>query len=147
MDDACAAMHELMSGYLDDELDDADTARFEEHLKFCAECRQELNEMTEVISAASGLSVEAPPEEVWDEFLDKVYNRIERKTGWYLFILGAVMAVGWAVYFLFLTDILPFNAKLTVVVILVGLALLFFSVMRQRLHHRKTDRYSRDVHR
>lgn len=147
MDDTCATMHECMSGYLDDELDESDTARFEKHLKSCASCRAELNEMTQVVSAASGLCVEEPPEEVWDEFLDQVYNRIERKTGWYVLILGVVMALGWGVYFLFVTDTVPLHTKVLIQCILLGLTLLFSSVLRQRLHQRKTDRYSRDVHR
>ncbi len=147
MDEHCTKMHDLMSGYLDDELDDADTERLEGHLETCADCRREFEEMTLIVSGASTLSVEDPPEEVWDEFLENVYNRIERRTGWYLVILGALMVIGWTVYFLVLTDILSAIAKIIVVLILVGLALLFSSVMRQRLHHRKTDRYSRDVHR
>ena len=38
------------------------------------------------------------------------------------------------------------QVKFMIEVFLVGLALLFSSVMRQRSLHKKTDRYSRDVH-
>jgi predicted anti-sigma-YlaC factor YlaD len=147
MEKGCGTMQELMSGYLDDELDNADAERLETHLKSCEQCRAALNEMTSVVSTASGLTIDEPPDEVWDEFLDGVYNRIERRTGWYLFILGAVFAAVLGVYFLFHTHLLSIGAKFTVEIILVGLALLFSSVMRQRRHHRKTDRYSRDIHR
>ena len=96
MNDACGTMQELMSGYLDDELDDEDMKRMKGHLESCVACRQELNEMTLVVSAADTLSVEVPSEEEWDGFLDGVYNRIERKTAWFLIVLAIVMAVGWA---------------------------------------------------
>ena len=147
MDNECATMHEMMSGYLDDELDDAETKRFDEHIKSCAECRRELTEMTEVISVTSELGIEEPEEEVWDEFLGNVYHRLERKTGWYLVVIAVVLAASMGIYFLFLTDILPFKVKMVIEMFFIGLALLFSSVMRQRTRHRKTDRYSRDVHR
>lgn len=147
MDEVCAKMHELMSGYLDGELDEDDTERIKGHLESCADCRREFNEMTLVVSAAEELSVEVPPDEVWDEFLDNVYNRVERKTGWFLVILGVFIGVTLSIYLLFFSDILATEVRITIELIFVGLALLFSNVMRQRLHHRKTDRYSRDVHR
>jgi predicted anti-sigma-YlaC factor YlaD len=146
MNDACETMQELMSGYLDDELDDEDIKRMKGHLESCAACRQELNEMTLVVSAADTLSVEVPSEEEWDGFLDGVYNRIERKTAWFLIVLAIVMAVGWAVHVFILTPIVSLQVKIMIEVFLVGLALLFSSVMRQRSLQKKTDRYSRDVH-
>ena len=103
--------------------------------------------MTLVVSAADTLSVEVPSEEEWDGFLDNVYNRVERKSGLFLVILALVMALGWAIYFLILTPIVSPQIKLLIEVFLLGLALLFSSVMRQRSQHKKTDRYSRDIHR
>jgi len=147
MDEVCTKMHELMSGYLDGELDEDDTERIKGHLESCAHCRQELNEMTLVVSAADTLSVEVPSEEEWDGFLDNVYNRVERKTGLFLVILGVFIGVSMMVYLFFLTDMLSNPVKRVIELIFVGLALLFSSVMRQRVHHKKTDRYSRDVHR
>ena len=38
MDEVCTKMHELMSGYLDGELDEDDTERIKGHLESCADC-------------------------------------------------------------------------------------------------------------
>ncbi len=147
MDNPCEEVHHLMSGYLDSELDDADTERMEVHLAKCEKCRTEFEEMTLLVSASSTLSVELPPDEVWDQFLENIYNRTERQTGWIAFIIGISALVAWGIYEMIILDWAQPLVKGATAIALIGLLILFISVLRQRLAIHKSDRYSSDVHR
>ena len=143
----CNAIQPLMSGYLDGELADDDKVRLERHLASCETCRQEFEKIKRLVNAASQFRVESPPEEVWDTFLDGVYNRIERGTGWVVFVIGAAALSAWGIY-LFVTEPWgPAVEKLLIATPIVGLAIVFVSILRERLFVAKTDRYSREVKR
>lgn len=146
MSETCDEIRDLMSGHLDEELSDAQSAIMQAHLNGCASCRQELEEMTALVSASSELSVDLPPEEVWDDFLGQVYARMERRLGWFLFWLGCAGLIGLGLYTMVITEWESPVAKLATEVMLVGLVILFASVARQRWAIKKTDRYSRDIH-
>jgi anti-sigma factor RsiW len=88
----------LMSGYLDGELDPDEEGRLKSYLSESEDGRQELDSLRQLVDAASTLHIEPPPEEVWDTFLEEVYNRVERKTGWVVFILGVVIAGAFGIY-------------------------------------------------
>jgi len=146
MNEACEEYHILISGYLDGELDEAARLTLEEHTKVCPACCRELDTMKRlVVGTTSVLAYEEPPEEVWDGFLDSVYNRLERRTGWIVLVLGLVTLVAYGVVLYWL---LPWASGFTKVLLAVpvgGLILLFISVLRQRVRAAKTDRYSREV--
>lgn len=147
MDNPCDKIRDLMSGYLDSELDDADTERMEAHLEQCESCRTDFEEMTLLVSASASLSVELPPDEVWDQFLQNVYNRTERQTGWIAFITGVFALLAWGIYEMVILDWAEPIVKVATGIALIGLTILFVSVLRQRLAIRKSDRYSADIHR
>jgi anti-sigma-K factor RskA len=54
------ALHELTAAYALDALGEAEELEFEEHLRGCARCREELRELLEAASALA-YAVEAPP--------------------------------------------------------------------------------------
>lgn len=137
----------LISGYLDDELSAEQRAEVERRLGEDDAFREEFDKMKRIVSAASGLHVEDPPEEVWDTFLDGVYNRVERRTGWLVFIVGLVLLTAFGVYRFIVEPWGPALVKVLIATVVIGLAVLFISVLRQRLHAAKTDRYSKEVHR
>ncbi len=141
------AMRSLISGYLDGELDAEDRERVEQYAQANAEYRREIEEMRETVAAADALEPEPVPDEVWDTFLDGVYNRVERRVGWILTATGAAAVLIVALYFLVVLPWAPTAVKVAVELLLVGLAVLFVSVLRQRLFMMKSDRYSRDVKR
>ncbi|MFP6581457.1 MAG: zf-HC2 domain-containing protein [Candidatus Hydrogenedentota bacterium] len=146
MSETCDEIRDLMSGYLDDELSDAQTQIMQAHLDGCAVCRQELDEMTQLVAASSELGFELPPEEVWDDFLGQVYARMERRFGWLLIWLGCAGLIGVGLYTMLITQWESSIAKIATEIVLVGLAVVFASVARQRWVIRKTDRYSNDIH-
>ncbi len=148
MQDTCEEIEVLISGYLDGELDAQDERRLKEHIEACPRCRREYDEMRRlVVGTSAAMTADLPPEEAWDRFLDTVYNRIERKTGWVALCLGTAAVVAYA---LALFVLLPWASPLVKLIVslpVLGLFILFVSVLRQRLRAAKTDRYSREVFR
>jgi hypothetical protein len=147
MSHECDEMQALVSGYVDDELTAEERKRLESHLERCAECRRELDQLRLVARATSNLHIKTPPEEVWDHFLDDVYNRLERRVGWFAFWVGATALLLFGLYH-YIVD--PWASPMNKALIglpLAGLFVLFVSVLRQRMFIAKTDRYSREVRR
>jgi anti-sigma factor RsiW len=140
-------MRTLISGYIDGELDADERGRVERFAEAHPEYRREIERMRETVAAADELQPAPLPDEVWDTFLDGVYNRVERRVGWILTVTGASALLLVATYFLVVLPWAPTAVKLAVELLLVGLAVLFVSVLRQRLFMLKSDRYSRDVKR
>lgn len=146
MTESCETFREWMSGYLDDELDAEQARRLESHLAGCDACRDELEELTLVVSASSELSVELPPEEVWDDFLGQVYAKMERRLGWTLIWLGCLALACFGLYEFFMVYTGSPIVKVATGSTLGGVSILFVSVLRQRIAIRKTDRYTKNVH-
>lgn len=146
-DEAREAMRAMISGYLDGELEPDERARFDRYREQHPEFQREIDEMRSVVEAADAFEPAPLPDEEWDAFLDNVYNRLERRTGWTLTIIGAVALLMIALYFVVVIPWAPGYVKLGVELALLGLGILFISVLRQRLFMMKTDRYSRDIKR
>ena len=140
-------MRTLMTGYLDGELEPDEKARFEQYVEQHPEFKSEFKEMELLVGAASELEAETLPDEVWDTFLEDVYNRLERRTGWTLLILGATLLAFLGVYGFIVIPWATTQVKLLAAIPLAGLFILFGSVLRERLFILKTDKYSRDVKR
>jgi anti-sigma factor RsiW len=139
-------MRAMISGYLDGELDPAERAQFEAYAAAHPDFRKELDEMRGFVQQTD-LRPPAIAEEDWEKFLDNVYNRIERRLGWMLTIVGASALLALALYFVVVLPWAPAPVKIAADVLLAGLGVLFLSVLRERIVARKTDRYSRDVKR
>jgi anti-sigma factor RsiW len=136
-----------MSGYLDNELGPDDRARLEALLARSPEARRELERLRVVVSASSGLSIQGPPDDVWDTFLDNVYNRVERRAGWTILIVGVAALAVYGGYQFVMGPWASAMQKTLVATPFAGLGIVFVSVLRQRLFVAKTDRYSREVKR
>lgn len=84
---------------------------------------------------------------MWETFLDNVYNRVERRTGWVILILGSLIPALIGIYAFIVQPWTSTLQKILIAAPTIGLSILFISVLRQRLYVAKTDRYSRDVKR
>ena len=138
----------LISGYIDGELDADEQARLEALCASSPTFKRELDSMQQLAIGTDALfHFEDPPDEVWDNFLDNVYNRAERKTGWIVVIIGVLLLTAYGIY-LFVVE--PWGSaleKMLIAIPSVGLVVLFISVLRNRMETIKTDRYTREVHR
>ncbi|MCK5000085.1 MAG: zf-HC2 domain-containing protein [Anaerohalosphaera sp.] len=146
----CDDYKDLLTAYLDKELTDEQKAGLEEHLKSCESCKGELNEFRKLISITDDIALQEPEDKLWESYWSGGYNRFERGIGWILFGVAAIVLM---IYggFKFVESIvvdptIGVLLKIGILAMIVGLSILFVSVLRERLFFWKNDRY-KDVRR
>jgi predicted anti-sigma-YlaC factor YlaD len=82
---------ELISSYHDNHLSEDQKKVIEEHIQQCEECRKELEEMGKFEEVMQKMELKQPPKEMWQVYSTSVYNRLERRIGWILFSIGAII--------------------------------------------------------
>lgn len=75
----CDLPRELLSGYLDGELDQEQTRMVEEHLKVCKVCRNELEELKQLDGYVRKVEVEEPSREFLFTVNRRVVDRIKKR--------------------------------------------------------------------
>lgn len=92
-----------------------------------------------------------PPDEVWENYWSRVYNRLERGLGWILISIGAMILLFYggfkAVESLVKDPAVAILLKVAILVLLAGLVILFVSVIRERIFTYKKDKYAKEVKR
>lgn len=148
MDERNEEYLELISGYLDNELTGPQRDQVEGLLASSPAFKREFEAFKSIAVGTDKLYAMAEPRtEEWDTFLDGVYNRMERRTGWILFCLGLLALSLYGVVLFFREPWGSALIKLLITVPVAGFLVLFVSVLRQRLLVMKTDRYTKEVHR
>lgn len=146
----CGDYHDLMMGYLDGELDDEQRRQFETHLSQCEACTKALKEFNGLKRLTDSMSLSEPEDRIWQQYWDHVYNRVERGVGWMIFSISALLLTlygGFKLIETLLTDSqVALFCKVCLVFLVIGIAILFVSILRERLFFWKSDRY-RDVRR
>jgi len=133
---------ELLSGYLDGALTQGERQRVRLHLEDCPACRAELAEMTDLREAAMSTRFALPADDQWNEAPRGAVSRLSRGTGWLLVVVWIVAVAGFALWEL-ATGPASLVEKLLVFAGLSGAALLFVSVLVDRLRTWPVDRYRR----
>ena len=135
----------LLSAYVDGELDATDVARVEARLADDPEARREVERLRRLKTVTGAMRLKEAPPEAWEDFWLRAYNRGERSLGWLLFGLACLVLAGWGATVLLRGVLGAENlhpvVRAAVVVGVAGLALLLFSVVRERLHARARTRY------
>lgn len=132
---------ELLSGYIDGELTQQQRQRVEIHCGNCGDCESELSALRALRRDVGNSKLSEYGEDVWREKMDDGTVKVTRSIGWLLF-LGAVLICGGVGIYEFVFDSSMGTFEKTMIgAVYGGLALLFFSVLRQRLIERKTDKY------
>jgi len=137
-------------GYLDNELSDEQRQRFEEHLAGCGECAGELEEFKKLKAITDEVTLVEPEDRMWQEYWGGIYNRIERGVGWIIFSIAGILLVIYcgfkAIEKMIKNPDVEMILKLGLLALIAGTAILFVSVLRERLYFWKKDRY-KDVRR
>ena len=146
----CEKYRKLMMGYLDNELSEKEVQLLREHLMICDECRSELHRFQTVKGLADTLNILTPEDKFWDGYWAGIYNRMERGLGWLFMSVGILFLFSGVLLGLFRDVIFnpgePVWLRLGLPVMLLGLAALLTSVVRERFRAYKIERY-RDVRR
>jgi anti-sigma factor RsiW len=133
---------ELLSGFLDGELTQQERQRVTLHCEQCEECRQNLAELRALRERIGKSHLSEVGEDKWRETMNDSTVQTSRSIGWLLFIAGILAIAGVGLFAFIFEPGMPVGMKLILVAIYGGLALLLFSVLRQRLIERKTDKYN-----
>jgi len=92
-----------------------------------------------------------PPDEAWENYWSRVYNRLERGLSWILISIGAMILLFYggfkAVESLVKDPAVAILLKVAILVLLAGLVILFVSVVRERIFTYKKDKYAKEVKR
>lgn len=146
----CRDHKDLMMAYLDGELDEQQKQALEQHVASCAECARELEEFKKLKQLTDNVTLVEPEDRIWRQYWGGVYNRIERGIGWIVFSIAGILL---AIYggFKLIEEIIKNETvsmllKCGLLALIVGLAILFVSVLRERFYFWSRDRY-RDVRR
>ncbi|NOX88399.1 MAG: zf-HC2 domain-containing protein [Calditrichaeota bacterium] len=145
----CEQARILLMGYLDGELDSEQEKELRRHLDTCPACRAEWESFKNLKEDTSNMKFKLLPEMYWDEYWEKVYNKIERGLGWIFFSIGAIILFGFGFYEMFRDFFMnpkePLALKLGVGFLSIGLIVIFVSVLREKLMVRRVDKYRRVI--
>jgi hypothetical protein len=140
----------MIMGYLDNELGAEQKKELEKHLAGCAQCSKELEELRRLKEITEGVTLAEPEDRLWQQYWASIYNRIERGLGWIIFSAAAILLIiygGFKAIEEFVRDpSVELIVKVGLVALIAGMAVLFVSVLRERLYFWKKDRY-KDVRR
>ncbi len=132
---------ELLSGYVDGELTQQERQRVEVHCRDCSDCKSDLAALKVLRERVGKSQLSEIGEDLWRERMDDTAVKASRSIGWLLLIGFALAGAGFGIYEFVINSSMTLLEKFLVGGVYLGLALLFFSVVRQRLIERKTDKY------
>jgi hypothetical protein len=132
---------ELLSGFVDGELTQQQRQLVTLHCDNCSECRKNLDSLRVLRERVAGAKLSEIGEDKWRESMPESTVELTRGIGWIVFIAGLLVVAGIGLLAFLFGDGISVGMKLLLIAIYGGLGLLFFSVLRQRLIERKTDKY------
>jgi hypothetical protein len=141
----------LTEMYLEEQLNEIEKNELFELLEKDTLLKEEFNEQIRIKEVLNKMRMKNPSNEVWDNYWLSIYNRTERKIAWIFFLAGALILVAFGAYnfveeFLIKDDTTPLLIKWGVALLIVGLLILFVSIIREKLFTYKNDKY-REVQR
>ncbi len=140
-----AEIKKLIPAYHADVLDKQQKRSVDEHIRTCAECRQEFEEMNKFEEVMQKMAFKQPPKETWEMYWTSVYNRLERGIGWIFLSIGAMILFFFGGYKMVESIIqdpqTPLLLKVGVLTFMAGLVVLLVSIGREKLFVDKRERY------
>ena len=126
---------------LDGEMSEAEKSEYLKHVEQCEQCAAELKDLGRIVELTDELRLRPPDVEYWDNYWSGIYRRLERGFGFLLMMVGVVGVLMYSLYKIVTSPgFLTFPGIAGGLVVL-GLIILFLSVVRERYHERKTDPY------
>jgi predicted anti-sigma-YlaC factor YlaD len=140
---------ELISSYHDNHLSESQKRMIEKHVQQCEECHRELEEMEKFEEVMQKMELKKPPKEMWQVYSTSVYNRLERRIGWIMLSIGAIIMIFFggykAIEGIIEDPTTPLIFKIGILTAMGGLAILLVSIGRERIFVRKRERYKEVV--
>jgi len=130
----------LLSGYLDRALPQVESQKIRIHLEDCGECRALYEELRTLRETTMSTNFKVPDDDQWPELPKTRPSRFSRSLGWTLLVSWLVV-ISVLTLWRFLSQASDALEIFLILGLPGGLLLLFCSVLMDRLHELKSDRY------
>jgi hypothetical protein len=135
----------LMMAVMDNEATPAEVEDLNRLLKEDTGLALEYRELLTLKKAAMTAQLKQPDPNLWDNYWLNTWTRMERRIGWILFSVGAVILLlfgAWELTREWITDPgLPLWVKIAGILLGTGTIILLVSVIREKLFLHKNERY------
>ena len=131
----------LLSGYLDGELTQQERQKIDVYLERDERYREILAELERVKTETERLHYEEPSSGDWRTMEKSLVQDVSRGLGWIILSIWAVALTSYGLWELAAAPDEPLIGKLLVFGFFLGVALLFCSVLTQRMRESRTDKY------
>jgi hypothetical protein len=135
----------LAEKYLADELTADEKNELNSLLQKEPKLKVELEEQKKIKEVLNKMKLKNPAKEVWDGYWLGIYNKLERGIAWIAvsvgFIIVAVYGVIRAVENFFGDTQTPGIIKFGIAVLVIGIVILLFSVLREKIFTYRKDKY------
>ena len=130
----------LLTGYLDQVLTQEQEQRVRLHLEDCAECRALVDDLATMRETTMTTQLEVPTDDQWREAPRGPISGLAFGLGWLVLIVWLVGISGFALGQLW-SGPETLTEKLLTFSVIFGFALIFLSVLVDRIRAARTDRY------
>ena len=141
----CDEVGAKLSALLDGELPLEEEKNILRHVKVCKRCNAEYRDLKNLENIMKKVQLPDLPDAVWDEHWSQVYNRLERGVGYALLSIGAIVLMGyvlfWAVNCWFCDAAVPIVVRAGVGLGCLGIVVLVVSTVREKILMRRFDQY------
>ncbi|HEY9031137.1 MAG TPA: zf-HC2 domain-containing protein [Kangiella sp.] len=137
----CDKTQELISGYIDHELNQQDRQRVRVHLESCEQCRVVYDDLLAIKQEMGNLQYPECEEAQLDKIMKEPLAKGMAIIGWFILIIGFAGFMVWQLFTFYTEPSVPVWLKVGVFLIEAGVLLLLGSVLRQRMIALKTDKY------
>lgn len=137
----CDEIERLLILYIDDEISKEEKEDVESHITSCANCKALMEQYMKLKKTSSEISFTKPSDETMDSYWANISSRLSRGGGWIFLIIGSVILIIYAIYRFAIDPSVHSLVKVTIAAIVIGIVLLFISVLLERIRDLKTDRY------
>ncbi|MCK5125418.1 MAG: hypothetical protein KAR42_04115 [candidate division Zixibacteria bacterium] len=135
----------LLAGYQDGELDPEQKKQVEKMLAESEDWQAELAKLDKIKEVTGKVQYNDLPMEVWDNYWQNLYRRVERGIGWIFASIGAIIITITGLFYLirdyFMDVTVSLFPKIGVGALIIGGGFLLISVARERLFAYNRDRY------
>jgi anti-sigma factor RsiW len=136
----------LMMGFLDGELTAEQDQELRAYLLHHPAANAELHKYRQIHELAHSVRLREPQDYEWDRFWQELYNRMERRVGWIVLMVGLIVTSAALIAWMCQTSLLATWMKVGLISVLIGLVILFLNVLRGRRRTLPFDRF-KGVHR
>lgn len=137
----CESFQDKLSAYIDGELTQQESQRVALHLRECERCRATHEDFARLRREVKQLDFPAPSDDEWRHCMAGLVKKTTLGVGGLLWIGGAVVLCGYGLYELLTDPSIDALQRVSVLAILLGVVLVFLTVLVGRVSGYKHDKY------